>query len=116
MDAGVALSLIFSHTGIAFFLVGGIYLAIMVPAAVDAFQTASGRPRMFKGDAVPYVILMLLMVGPFAIPLLWQSVKFSKFAKIFWTAAVVLIAFLAIAVLMFSASFLDQIMEQGGSV
>ena len=116
MDVGVAVSLIFSHTWIAWFLMGGIYLAVMVPAAVDAFQTASGRPRTFSGESIPYVIVMLLMVGPFAVPLLWQSVKFSKTAKILWTAFVILIAFLAIATLMLSASFLDQFMKQAGTV
>ena len=65
---------------------------------------------------MPYVILMLLTVGPFALPLLWQSVKFSKTAKILWTVTVILIAFLAIATLTLSASFLDQFMKQAGAV
>lgn len=112
MTAGVIVSLIISHTLISCFLMGGIYLAVMIPAALDAFQTASGRPRVFTGDSVFYVVVMLLMVGPFAIPLLWQSPKFSKTAKIFWTAAVILIAFLAIAVLMLTASVFDQLIKQ----
>jgi TM2 domain-containing membrane protein YozV len=116
MDAGVAVSLVFSHTAIAWFLMGGIYLAILIPAALDAFQTASGRPRAFTGDSIPYVIMMLFMVGPFAIPLLWQSAKFSKTAKIVWTAGVILIALLAIAALTLSASFLEQFLQQGGAV
>jgi len=116
MDAGVAVSLIFSHTWIAWFLMGGIYLAIVGPAAIDAFQTASGRPRTFSGDSIPYVILMLLMVGPFALPLLWQSAKFSITAKVLWTVAVILIALLAIVTVTFSASFLDQFMKQAGAV
>jgi len=115
MDIGVAVSLIVSHTWIFCFLMGGIYLAIMIPAALDAFQAASGRPRTFSDDTLPYVIAMLLMVGPFAIPLLWQSSKFSKGAKIFWTGAVILIALLTITILMLSASFLDQLMKQAGS-
>jgi hypothetical protein len=114
MAAGVGVSLIVSHTGIARFLMGGIYLAVMIPAALDAFQTVSGRPRTFSTDTVPYVIVMLLMVGPFAIPLLWQSVKFSKTAKIFWTVAVILIAFLAIGVTTFVASSLEQILKSSG--
>ena len=113
MAAGVGVSLIISHTVVSWFLMGGIYLAVMIPAALDAFQTASGRPRTFTADTVPYVILMLLMVGPFAIPLLWQSRKFSTPAKIAWTAAVILIAFLAIAFMTFVASFLEQFMSSG---
>lgn len=116
MGAGVGVSLIVSHTVIACFLMGSIYLVVMVPAALDAFQTASGRPRTFTADTVSYVILMLLIVGPFALPLLWQSAKFSKMAKILWTVAVVLIAFSAMAVMTFVASFLDKLMTSGGAV
>ena len=111
MAAGVGLSLIVSHTAVACFLMGGIYLAVMIPAALDAFRTASGHPRTFMSDTVPYVILMLLMVGPFAIPLLWQSQKFSKPAKILWTLLVMTIALLAIVVMTFAASFLEQFMR-----
>ena len=111
MGAGVAVSLIVSHTAVACFLMGGIYLAVMIPAALDAFQTASGRPRTFSGDAIPYVIVMLLSVGPFAIPLLWQSGKFSPRAKVVWTIAVIGIALLSIAAMTFMASFLEQLMK-----
>ena len=116
MDVGVVVSLIFSHTGMAWFMTGGIYLAIMIPAALDAFRTASGRPRTFSGETRFYVIMMLFMVGPFALPLLWQSTRFSKKAKILWTLAVILIGLLAIATMMLSASFLDQFMKQAGVV
>jgi len=108
--------LIVSHTAIACFVMGGIYLAVMIPAALDAFRTASGRPRTFTADTVPYVIAMLLMIGPFAIPLLWQSKKISKTAKILWTIIVILIAFLGIAILMFSASFLERFMGTGSAI
>lgn len=113
MDAGITVSLIVSHTAAACFLMGGIYLAVMIPAALDAFQTASGRPRAFAGDAIPYVIAMLLLVGPFAIPLLWQSLKFSKRAKIIWTIVVILITLLAIVFMTFVASFLEPLMKSG---
>jgi TM2 domain-containing membrane protein YozV len=116
MGAGVVVSLIVSHTLIACFLMWGIYLAVMIPAAWDAFQTASGRPRTFTADTIPYVIIMLLMVGPFAIPLLWQSRKFSTSAKIAWTVVVILIAFFAITVMTFVASFLEQLVRSGRAV
>ncbi len=112
MTGGIVVSLIVSHTMIAWILMGGIYLAIMIPAALDAFQTASGRPRVFAGDSRAYAIGMLLLVGPFALPLLWQSGRFSKIAKIAWTLVVILIALLGIVVLAFSASFLDPFMKQ----
>lgn len=104
MAAGVGVSLIASHTLLSWFLMGGIYVSIAFPAAMDAFQTASGRPRSFTGESVPYVIAMLFILGPFAIPLLWRSLKFSKLAKILWTVAVAVIAVLAIVVLNLMAS------------
>ncbi|MFH1208841.1 MAG: hypothetical protein V1673_04715 [Candidatus Omnitrophota bacterium] len=111
MGAGVVVSLIVSHTAVSCFLMGGIYLAVMIPAALDAFRTASGRPRTFAGDTIPYVIVMLLMVGPFAIPLLWQSRKFSPLAKTVWTIVVIGIALLSIAAMTFAASFLERLMK-----
>ena len=111
MTAGAAVSLIVSHTRIAWFLMGLIYLGIMIPAATDAFQTASGRPRTFTGDTIPYVIAMLLVIGPFAIPLLWQSGRFSTFAKVLCTAVVLLIAIFAFVVLNLMASSLDMFLS-----
>ncbi len=140
MTAGVAVSLVISHTLFSWIFVGVIYLGIMIPAALDAYQAASGRPRAFSvpipinfreseigavqvtmhekkqktwtGDSVPYVIVMLLVVGPFAIPLLWQSARFSKTAKILWTLGVILIALLAIGALSATASFFDRFLKQ----
>jgi|GEM_PF-698135 len=144
MGAGVVVSLIVSHTPVACFVMGGIYLAVMIPAALDAFQIASGRLRTFSvptpinfreseigaaqvaihdkkiktwaGDTVPYVIVMLFLVGPFAIPLLWQSRKFSKPAKIVWAIVIIGIALLAIATMTFAASFLEKLMKSGQTV
>lgn len=107
MDAGILVSVLFSHSWFVWGLMGVVYLTIVFPAATDAFQTAAGNPRTFNGDSVPYVLLMLFMVGPFAIPLLWQSSKFSKKAKIIWTALVILVALIAIAVTTFLASKIE---------
>jgi len=41
--------------------------------------------------------------------------KFSKTGKILWTGVVILIALLAIATLMLSASFLEQFMSSAGA-
>lgn len=112
MTAGIILSLVMNHSWFSWLLLGGVYLAIMIPAAVDAFQTASGRPRFFTGDSRPYVIIMLLTVGPFAIPLLWQSPKFSKREKIGWTVFVILMALVVITVMSVVASFLDTVMKE----
>jgi len=112
MDAGIVVGFLVNHGYIARFFIILIYLAIMIPAALDAFQNASGRPRAFGGDSVAYVIVMLLTVGPFAVPLLWQSSKFSKGAKIGWTVFVILCAFLTMVVMSLLASFFDAFMKQ----
>lgn len=116
MVAGVAVSLIISHTAVACVLMGGIYFAVMIPAAWDAFRAASGRPQIFTADAIPYVIMMLLLVGPFAIPLLWQSRKFSTPVKIVWTVVVLLIALLGIVAATLAGGFVDQLLRSGGTV
>lgn len=110
MTGGVVVSLIINHSWFSWLLLGGVYLAIMIPAALDAFQSASGRPRLFAGDSVPYVIIMLLTVGPFAIPLLWQSKKFSRGKKIGWTIFVILVALLVIGVMSLMASLMETLM------
>lgn len=112
MDAGILVSLWFNHSWLSYVLMGVVYLTIAIPAGLDAFQNASGRPRVFSGNSVAYIILMLLVVGPFAIPLLWQSSKFSKRAKIGWTVFVILIALLMIATLNFLALLQETLMQQ----
>ncbi|MBU9889475.1 MAG: hypothetical protein KTQ49_06375 [Candidatus Omnitrophica bacterium] len=107
MDAGILISVWFAHSWILWILMGLVYGAVLVPAAADAYQTAAGMPRIFTGDSVPYVVVMLFMVGPFGIPLLWQSPRFSKRAKVVWTVLVVLLAFVAIALTAFAASKFD---------
>lgn len=116
MAVGAVVGLIVNHSVVACLLMGGIYLAVMIPAALDAFRTASGHPRKFVSNTVPYVIMMLLVIGPFAIPLLWQSDKFSKVAKIAWTLGIILIAFLAVTVTVFLAPVLEQFVKEGGMV
>ena len=59
-------------------------------AIIDAFKVAnaSGRPAEFYYRR-PYVVAMLLLVGPLAFPLLWQSPQFSRFPRWTWTVIVV---------------------------
>lgn len=110
MGVGAVVSIVMSPGLIARLLLGGIYLAVMVPAALDAFRTACGKPRTFPGESVPYVITMLIVIGPFAVPLLWQSGRFSRTVKVLWTIVVVLIAFVAMVFTAFAASFFEQFM------
>lgn len=112
ITGGLVFALALNRSWLGLLLMGPLCLFVMVPAAIDAYQTASGKRKKFKSDSVPYVILMLLAVGPFAFPLLWQSPKFSRGAKIIWTVLITLIA-LGVILVMASLVFLfDKIASQ----
>lgn len=75
-----------------------VYPFLWLPAVRDAYRGARGEPSpLLAGEQLWYVILMLLTVGPMALPLLWRSPRFSRRAKHLWTAAVILIALGGIA-------------------
>ena len=82
-------------------------------AVVDAYKVAqsSDQPSDFYYRK-PYVIAMLLLVGPLALPLLWQSPHFSRLAR--WTWTVVVVA----AVVMFLATpyLLSWLAKQGAQL
>ncbi len=65
-------------------------LVVWMTAFVDAYKTAkaSGQPVDFYYRA-PYVVALLLLVGPLALPLLWRSPYFSRVARWSWTIVVV---------------------------
>ncbi len=73
-------------------------LLVWVSAILDAYKSAkvSGQPLDWY-YRVPYVIAMLFLVGPLALPLLWRSPHFSCFARWGWTTVVIaaLLLFLA---------------------
>jgi len=92
-------------------LLGLVYLAVAIPAALDASQVARGLVRPGQGQAAWSVILMLLAVGPFAIPLLWQSPWFSRTAKIGWTVAISVVAVLGIVATAALGPLLTQILQ-----
>ena len=73
-------------------------LLLWVSGAVDAYQSAktSGRGADFYYRK-PYVVAMLLLVGPLALPLLWQSPNFASRGRWLWTVMVVGAALLFIA-------------------
>jgi hypothetical protein len=73
-------------------------LLLWVSAAVDAYQMAkaAGQPAEFYYRKT-FVVAMLVLVGPLALPLLWQSPHFSRAARWLWTVLVVSVALLFIA-------------------
>lgn len=73
-------------------------LLLWLSAMVDAYriaQTAGQAAEFYYRKA--YVVAMLLLVGPLALPLLWQSPNFSRTSRWVWTVLVVGAALLFIA-------------------
>src|SRR4249920_3786259 len=73
-------------------------LLIWLSAIVDAYKVAktAGQTAEFY-YAKSYVVAMLLLVGPLALPLLWQSPNFSNPARWVWTVIVTGAALMFIA-------------------
>jgi len=73
-------------------------LLLWISAAVDAYKIAktTGQAAEFYYRK-SYVVAMLLLVGPLALPLLWQSPNFSSVACWTWTVIVVGAALLFVA-------------------
>jgi uncharacterized protein DUF5683 len=65
-------------------------LLIWLSAILDAYKVAksTGQTAEFY-YARAYVVAMLLLVGPLALPLLWQSPNFSNTTRWLWTVIVV---------------------------
>ncbi len=85
----VALGVI-TYASSLFNLSAGLALLLLWPTAmIDAYKTAaaSGQPVDFY-YRVPYVVTALVVAGPLALPLLWRSPYFSRFACWSWTIVV----------------------------
>ena len=119
IDLGIAFGMIMATIGPTSFrslltviVLGIAYIFVWVPAMIDAFQRAAGKPQpLLSGGKIWYVLVMLLAVGPMALPLLWQSARFSKNAKIIWTIFVILIAILSILFLVFIGPSVERLLR-----
>lgn len=112
MALGIVVSCLAFRSPLTVLFMGLVYLAVMIPAAWDAYQVASGRPSRFQGDAPWYCIGMLLVVGPFALPLLWMSPRFSRTAKLVWTLVVILVALACIVTIAAVGPLLEHLLNQ----
>ncbi|MFP4472532.1 MAG: hypothetical protein ACLFPX_01505 [Candidatus Omnitrophota bacterium] len=92
ITAGIILTLIFSDSYLMRLIMANIYLVTAVPAAAEAYQIAKYGKNTIDTGARWYVILLLISTGFSAIPLLWQSGRFSRKVKIAWTVAVPVLA------------------------
>lgn len=100
------------RSGLTALFLGLAYLFVWIPSAIDAHHQAAGRPsRLVSGGRAWYVILMLLAVGPMALPLLWRSPAFSRAGKIIWTVAVIAVALLVVLSLIIVGPILERSLE-----
>lgn len=96
MDAGLLAGILLATIGppqmrsaMTVWFLGLVYVFVWVPAVIDAAQQAAGSAQpLLSGGRAWYVVLMLLTVGPGALPLLWRSPRFSRAGKLFWTLLV----------------------------
>ena len=81
--------LIYWQSGLNKISFGLALLLIWMSATIDAYKVAqaSGQPSEFFYRKT-YVVSLLLLIGPFALPLLWQSPHFSRTARWTWTVIV----------------------------
>jgi len=87
-------------------------LVVWTSAVIDAYHTAQrGGRSMDWYYRKPYVVAMLLLLGPVALPLLWRSPHFSSPARWVWTALVLGVVLLFIAMPYLLHALLQQMPE-----
>jgi hypothetical protein len=73
-------------------------LLIWLSAVIDAYKVAKSAGETAEFYYVKkYVVAMLLLVGPLALPLLWKSPNFTNTTRWVWTVIVVGAALMFIA-------------------
>ena len=93
-----------------------VYPFLLLPAVLDAHRCASGIPEALSSGARRWhVVIMLLVIGPLAIPQLWQSQGFSRSAKILWTFFIGLISLIVILVMVAVGPALEQWIEKSSA-
>jgi len=94
-------------------VLGVSYLLIWFPAVSDVAQQGSGMAQsLIAGKTLWYVILMVLATGAMAVPLLWQSPRFSRRAKLAWSAVGILNTLLALLLLAVVGPRVEGLLEQ----
>ena len=93
IDLGIIGTLLFLRSPVAPLLASFVYFVAMIPAVLETYTLACGGASQFS-ESRPYIVVLLLVTGFSALPLLWQSRSFSKRAKIAWSVAVFVLAIL----------------------
>lgn len=92
MDSGVVLALHAAKSvaaGSALFVF--YYLLIGVPAVIECYHGAQNETSPLDRSQ-HYIIVLMLVRGCWALPMLWHSRHFSKRSKIIWSIVIPLIA------------------------
>ena len=93
------------------------YPFLLLPAVLDAHRRASGIPEVSSSDAGRWrVVIMLLVIGPLAVPQLWQSPGFSRGAKVSWTFFIVLVSMVMILAMVAMGPALEQWLEESSAL
>ena len=93
IDLGIVGTLLFLRSPVVPLLACVVYFVAMVPAVLETYTLACGGASQFSESKL-YIVVLLLVTGFSALPLLWQSRSFSKRTKIAWTVAVSVLAVL----------------------
>ena len=90
-----------------------VYPFLLLPAVLDAHRRASGIAEVSSAGASRWhVAIMLLVIGPLAIPQLWQSQGFSRRAKILWTLSIALVSLILILTMVAIGPGLEHWLEE----
>jgi TM2 domain-containing membrane protein YozV len=92
------------------------YPFLLLPAVLDAHRSARGIPQLASSHADRWhVVLMLLVIGPLAIPQLWHNQGFSRGAKIVWTLSVFLVSLIVILMMVAIGPGLEHWLEESSA-
>ena len=88
VDIGILLTFLLSTSYLAKLLAVNIYIFTFIAPFIESYQLAKYGRNTIGTDSKWYVVVLLLTTGFNALPLLWQSISFSRREKILWSIAV----------------------------
>ena len=112
ISVGVALSGFFFHSPSTWMLMGLAYVVIAVATCRDAMRIASGQPSTLRSGPTWSLVAMVLVIGPFALPLIWQHERLSRRVKIIWTLVVIGLTLLSLLLAAAMGPVIDRFLEQ----
>ncbi|MFA5038330.1 MAG: hypothetical protein WC732_01470 [Candidatus Omnitrophota bacterium] len=108
ISAGIVLTLLLSNSYVSGVLMFIIYAVTAIPSGVEAYQLCRYGRQTLDISSRWYVLLLLWWTGFSAVPLLWQSNRFSRFSKVVLTFLVAVMAVLFFSFLVYYWKFLED--------